>query len=218
MTSVLVCQHGFSDIDCTCWRSGGTVTQQWLVGMFLNSDCFLASHFPNKNDLTLSTSLSSWPQLQSGADSAMGQLPCSSSARTMSTDHAGDIQISRATTQPEQPQNSDSVAWRSLDSAEQPTVICRDREEDVGAGKRKPSSPEGGVRQPTLPPPSGRTERWAQEEELRQASSGTGVGVVPNADGYMIQERHQSEDRSLNGGKSQTKHDCPLLLFQHTKP
>ncbi|KAM9827737.1 supervillin a [Neosynchiropus ocellatus] len=101
-------------------------------------------------------------QLHNGA---APQVPASSGLKegsTVSTDHAGDIQITRAAAQIAA---NHQELWRSLDSALQQGSAHQGEEgSEFGAGKRKLPSPESAVRQPVMPPPqSGRQRR---EEEL----------------------------------------------------
>ncbi|CAJ1081914.1 supervillin a isoform X7 [Xyrichtys novacula] len=120
-------------------------------------------------------------QLQNG--SASGHLPASSSSSsalkpggTVSTDHAGDIHITRAAPRVEpvppssdRPCHPDGPAWRSLESSDH----YRSRALSLGeeganpeGGKRKLPSPEGAVRQAALPQPqTGRERREEREEE-----------------------------------------------------
>uniref|UniRef100_A0A3B4X6I9 Supervillin a n=1 Tax=Seriola lalandi dorsalis TaxID=1841481 RepID=A0A3B4X6I9_SERLL len=103
-----------------------------------------------------------------GAGSRFGHLPSSSSASaltaggTVSTDHAGDIHITRAPAARVEnlppssdrslpPQHPDGPAWMSQDSVDHQRYRSLPQGEDLGGGKRKLPSPEGSVRQATLP-------------------------------------------------------------------
>uniref|UniRef100_A0AAQ5YWY6 HP domain-containing protein n=1 Tax=Amphiprion ocellaris TaxID=80972 RepID=A0AAQ5YWY6_AMPOC len=108
-------------------------------------------------------------QLQNGAGSYFGPLPSSSSSSTLkaggtvSTDHAGDIHITRATAHVDPippssdrslpPHHTDSPAWRSQDASDHHRYQLLSQGEDradLGGGKRRLPSPEGVVRQAAL--------------------------------------------------------------------
>ncbi|XP_053715034.1 supervillin a isoform X2 [Synchiropus splendidus] len=132
-------------------------------------------------------------QLHNGA---APQVPSSSSAlkegSTVSTDHAGDIHITRAAAQLAA---NHQELWRSLDSAlQQGTLHQGEDGSEFGAGKRKLPSPERAVRQPVMPPPqSGRQRR---EEEL------TGRADERGSERPQREEDHHSErqrSRTISG-------------------
>nr|XP_046226652.1 supervillin a isoform X11 [Scatophagus argus] len=144
-------------------------------------------------------------QLQNGTGSRFGQLPTSSSSAlraggTVSTDHAGDIHLTRATAQVEAllPSNSDlslpthhpdGLTWRSQDSVDHQRYRIAAQEADVadvGGGKRKLPSPEGAVRQAALPQPqTGRERRGQDEEEEEQQQLTRQGGAVQSSESHM---------------------------------
>uniref|UniRef100_A0A3Q1J9R6 HP domain-containing protein n=1 Tax=Anabas testudineus TaxID=64144 RepID=A0A3Q1J9R6_ANATE len=127
-------------------------------------------------------------QLQNGTASQFGDFPSSSSSSalraggTVSTDHAGDIHITRAPTRAEHlPPSSDrslaprhprDMTIRSQDSVDHQryrVVPLGEDGVDLGAGKRKLPSPDGSVRQTALPQPlTGRERSREEEEEVEQ--------------------------------------------------
>ncbi|XP_034561839.1 supervillin a isoform X2 [Notolabrus celidotus] len=133
-------------------------------------------------------------QLQNGAASGNGHLSTSLSSSalkpggTVSTDHAGDIHITRAaprveslppcSERPLPPRHPDGPASRSQEP--QPTDHRRARALSQGeeganleGGRRKQPSPEGAVRQAALPQPqTGRERREEREEEQQFAREG----------------------------------------------
>ncbi|XP_034717765.1 supervillin a isoform X12 [Etheostoma cragini] len=139
-------------------------------------------------------------QLQNGTSSRLGPLPTSSSSSsalregTVSTDHAGDIHITRAAAriQPVTPSadsslpahHPDTPPWRSLNSTDHQGEDGADQ----GPGKRKLPSPEGAVRQVALPQPlTGRERREKEEEEW--LIRGWGDRAVQSSESHMRQER-----------------------------
>ncbi|KAL7373783.1 hypothetical protein ABVT39_014359 [Epinephelus coioides] len=131
-------------------------------------------------------------QLQNGTGSRYGDPPTSSSPSalregTVSTDHAGDIHITRAPSSDRAlpPRHPDGPAWRSLgeDVA------------DLGGGKRKLPSPEAAVRQAALPQPqTGRDRREVEEEEeegQQWQTRGWGDKAVQSSERHMLQERQE---------------------------
>ncbi|XP_049913263.1 supervillin a isoform X4 [Epinephelus moara] len=131
-------------------------------------------------------------QLQNGTGSRYGDPPTSSSPSalregTVSTDHAGDIHITRAPSSDRAlpPRHPDGPVWRSLgeDVA------------DLGGGKRKLPSPEAAVRQAALPQPqTGRERREVEEEEeegQQWQTRGWGDKAVQSSERHMLQERQE---------------------------
>ncbi|KAJ4925479.1 hypothetical protein JOQ06_018209, partial [Pogonophryne albipinna] len=126
-------------------------------------------------------------QLHNGTGSRLPTSSSSSALRegTVSTDHAGDIHITRAAVRVEPlppssdrslpPHNPDAPSWRSqevTDHQRYQNVPQREAGTDLGGGKRKLPSPEGVVRQAALPQP----QRW---------------GDVQSSESYMLQERQE---------------------------
>lgn len=110
------------------------------------------------------------PQLQNGPDSQVGPFPMGSSTLTggtISSEHAGDIHI------PSHPTASNTLSqhvgplWTSGESEDPSSVLMFTQEQDLGRGKRKLPSPEGRVRQSSLPQP-GKERRWQEEGEEEQ--------------------------------------------------
>ncbi|XP_029002852.1 supervillin a isoform X5 [Betta splendens] len=135
-----------------------------------------SSDVDNRDEQELCDSPVELLHLQNGT----GHFPSSSSSSplraggTVSTDHAGDIHITRAQARVEHPppcsdrslppRHPDCPTTWSQDAAHQ-----RLQEEDgvdVGAGKRKIPSPEGSVRQAAPSQPLTGRERRAEEEEV----------------------------------------------------
>uniref|UniRef100_A0A3Q3GYT7 Supervillin a n=1 Tax=Labrus bergylta TaxID=56723 RepID=A0A3Q3GYT7_9LABR len=118
-------------------------------------------------------------QLQNGTSSGYRHLPTSSSASvlkaggTVSTDHAGDIHITRAAprVEPLPPRQPDVPALRpqeSTDHQRSRTLSVGEDGANLGGGKRKLPSPERAVRQAPLPQPqTGGESREEGEEEQR---------------------------------------------------
>uniref|UniRef100_A0A665V9X4 Supervillin a n=1 Tax=Echeneis naucrates TaxID=173247 RepID=A0A665V9X4_ECHNA len=129
-------------------------------------------------------------QLQNGTGSRFGHLPSSSTSpalregSTVSTDHAGDIHITRA---PAQVKNLPPCSDRNLPREEERA--------DLGRGKRKLPSPEGSVRQAALPQPESGREgirgEGEDEEELRLSRS---AGVFQSSDSHMLLDRQEQRD------------------------
>ncbi|XP_050922909.1 supervillin a [Lates calcarifer] len=150
-------------------------------------------------------------QLQNGTGSRFGHLPSSSSSSalraggTVSTDHAGDIHITRAPAQVENlppssdrslpPRHPDDQAWRSQDHQRYRNLPQREDGADLGGGKRKLPSPEGAVRQAALPQPQTGRERSGEVEEVeeveQQLSRGRGEGAVQSSESHMLLERQE---------------------------
>ncbi|KAM9337647.1 supervillin a isoform 5-T5 [Symphorus nematophorus] len=150
-------------------------------------------------------------QLQNGTGSRYGHLPTSSSSSsalraggTVSTDHAGDIHITRAAPRVEPlpqsssdtslpPRHPDGPTWRSQDAVDHQRYRVAPQEEDrgdLGGGKRKLPSPEGAVRQAALPQPqTGRERRGENEEEEQQQQWLTRQGgAVQSSESHTLQE------------------------------
>ncbi|XP_044032501.1 supervillin a isoform X4 [Siniperca chuatsi] len=147
-------------------------------------------------------------QLQNGTGSRFLRTLSSSSALkaggTVSTDHAGDIHITRAAARVEPlPPSSDrslptrhpdGPALRSQDSVyHQRYRIFPQGEDgaDLGGGKRKLPSPEGAVRQAALPQP-GIERRGEEEEEEQRLARGGGDRAVESSESHMLQERQEA--------------------------
>ncbi|XP_078136477.1 supervillin a isoform X2 [Sander vitreus] len=148
-------------------------------------------------------------QLQNGTGSRLGPLPTSSSSSssalregTVSTDHAGDIHITRAAAQVQPlppstdrslpPHHLDGPPWRSPDSADHQRyqILPQGADgADRGPGKRKLPSPEGAVRQAALPQPLTGRERRGEEEEEEWLARGWGDRAVQSSESHMRQER-----------------------------
>lgn len=152
-------------------------------------------------------------QLQNSTGSRFGQVPTSSSSSalraggTVSTDHAGDIHITRAAAQVEPlppsserslpPRHPDGPAWRSQDSVDHQRYRIFTQGEDradLGGGKRKLPSPEGAVRQAALTQPQTgrerrREEEDKEEEEEQQLATGRrGDRAMQSSESQMLQE------------------------------
>lgn len=136
------------------------------------------------------------PQLQNGPDCQLGPSPTSSSALrtggTVSTEHAGDIHIPSRPTASNTLCQHDGPRWRSRDSLDPQSAAMFAQERDVGGGKRKLPSPEGGTRQSALPQPQIGKGRWWQEEEEQGLSREEGVGHM--SENYINQEKRQNQD------------------------
>ncbi|XP_031154105.1 supervillin a isoform X7 [Sander lucioperca] len=153
-------------------------------------------------------------QLQNGTGSRLGPFPTSSSSSssalregTVSTDHAGDIHITRAAARVQPlppsadrslpPHHPEGPPWRSPDSADHQRYQILPQGEDGadrGPGKRKLPSPEGAVRQAALPQPlTGRERRGEEEEEEEEEEEwlarGWGDRAVQSSESHMRQER-----------------------------
>ncbi|XP_076617469.1 supervillin a isoform X1 [Chaetodon auriga] len=149
-------------------------------------------------------------QLQNGTGSRFEHLPASSSSSalraggTVSTDHAGDIHITRAAPRLEPlpppssdmslpPRHPDGPACRSQDSVDHQRHRIFPEEEDradLGGGKRKLPSPQGAVRQAALPQPqTGRERRGEDEEDEEEQQWLTRQGgAVQSSKSHMLQE------------------------------
>uniref|UniRef100_A0A668ANC2 Supervillin a n=2 Tax=Myripristis murdjan TaxID=586833 RepID=A0A668ANC2_9TELE len=146
-------------------------------------------------------------QLQNGAGSRFGHLSSSSSSSalrpggTVSTDHAGDIHLTRvgAPAEPRDPprhpspltQPTEGPVWRSLASSDHQAHIIQGEEADLGGGKRKLPSPEGAARQGGLPQPRAGRERREEEEEEQWLARGRGDGAVWSSDSQTLQKRQE---------------------------
>ncbi|XP_029314118.1 supervillin a [Cottoperca gobio] len=124
--------------------------------------------------------------LQNGAGSRFRHIPNESSPTalredTVSTDHAGDIHITRAAArvEPLPPKSDrslpthhpDGPSRRSQDAADHQRYQIFPHGEDcadLGGGKRKLPSPEGAVRQAALPQPQTGRERREEEEVVEE--------------------------------------------------
>ncbi|XP_069368623.1 supervillin a isoform X23 [Paralichthys olivaceus] len=148
-------------------------------------------------------------QIQNGTGSQADHLPSSSSSAlragsTVSTDHAGDIHITRA---PACLQNHPPSSDRSLPPhpADGPALHPQDSGDhqkhrnlpqgdvrvDLGGGKRKLPSPERGVRQLALPQP-GRERRREEEQEVEQRlTRARAEGAVQSSESHMLLERQE---------------------------
>ncbi|XP_067342023.1 supervillin a isoform X14 [Channa argus] len=147
-------------------------------------------------------------QLQNGTGSQFGHTPSSSSCAlraggTLSSDHAGDIHITTAPARVEHlppshdrslpPRQPDGLASMSHDQKYQ--ILPQEEDQvDVGGGKRKLPSPEGSVKQATLPQPlTGREWKGEEKEEEveQQLSRGRGEGTAQSSEFHMLQERQE---------------------------
>ncbi|XP_070784604.1 supervillin a [Enoplosus armatus] len=141
-------------------------------------------------------------QLQNGTGCQFGHLPTSSSSSssalragsTVSTDHAGDIHITRAAArvEPLPPSSDRPLPPRHPDGPAEDGA-------DLGGGKRKLPSPEGAVRQASLPQPQtgrerrrGEEEEEEEEEEEQWLARGEGGKVVLSSESHMLQERQEA--------------------------
>ncbi|XP_033964128.1 supervillin a isoform X15 [Pseudochaenichthys georgianus] len=147
-------------------------------------------------------------QLHNGTGSRLPTSSSSSALRegTVSTDHAGDIHITRAAARIEPlptrsdrslpPHNPDAPSWRSqevTDHQRYQNVPQGEAGTDLGVGKRKLPSPEGVVRQAALPQPQSGRERREEvvvEKGEEQWPAG-GWGDVQSSESYMLQERQE---------------------------
>ncbi|XP_010777983.1 supervillin a isoform X16 [Notothenia coriiceps] len=146
-------------------------------------------------------------QLHNGTGSRLPASSSSSALResTVSTDHAGDIHITRAAARVEPlPPSSDrslpphhphAPSWRSQEVTDHQRYQNVPRGEagtDLGGGKRKLPSPEGVVRQAALPhPQSGRERREEVVEKGEEQWPAGGWGDVQSSESYMLQERQE---------------------------
>lgn len=147
---------------------------------------------------------------------------------TVSTDHAGEIHITRASAPSScdrflPPRNQDGPTWRAPDFSDHHRYQILPQggggdAADLGGGKRKLPSPEGAVRQAALPQPQTGRERRGEEEweEQRQLSRGREDGAAQISESHMIQERQEQKGylreeghfsdipkiRAISGGKN----------------
>ncbi|XP_073344609.1 supervillin a isoform X2 [Pagrus major] len=153
-------------------------------------------------------------QLQNGTGSQFGHLPTSSSSSalraggTVSTDHAGDIHLTRAVPRVEPlptstsdtslpPRHTEGPTWRSQDHQKYKVFPHEEDRADLCGGKRKLPSPEGVVRQAALPQPHTGKERRAEEEQEEEEEEQrwlTRRGVaVQSSESHMLQEWQREE-------------------------
>ncbi|XP_038579817.1 supervillin a isoform X15 [Micropterus salmoides] len=169
-----------------------------------------ASDIDVRDELELCDSPVEHLQLHNGTGSRFGHIHTSSSSSalragsTVSTDHAGDIHITRAAARVEPlPTSSGSslpprhdLALMSQDSVDQQrSGIFSHREDgaDLGGGKRKLYSPEGVVRQAALPQPQTGRERSGEEEEEEQwLARGEGDRAMQSSESHMVQARQEA--------------------------
>ncbi|KAM3860774.1 LOW QUALITY PROTEIN: supervillin-like [Diretmus argenteus] len=160
-------------------------------------------------------------QLQNGSGSRFSQLPSSSSSSssalrpggTVSTDHAGDIHLTRVGAQADRPlsprhlspvtQPTEGPGWRSLGSVDHQNqshqaragrAIPQGEEAHLGGVKRKLSSPERTARQAVLSQPQTGRERGEEEEEeeeQQQLARGWGDGAVQGSESQTLRERQE---------------------------
>lgn len=138
------------------------------------------------------------PQLQNGPDSQLGPFPMCSSALTggtVSSEHAGDIHI------PSHPTASNTLSqhvgplWTSRESVDPSGVLMFTQEQDLGRGKRKLPSPEGRVRQSSLPQPqTGKERRWQEEGEEEQQRWRREGGFGQMSENCLNSETAQNQD------------------------
>ncbi|CAB1430805.1 unnamed protein product [Pleuronectes platessa] len=152
-------------------------------------------------------------QLQNGTGSRSDHLRSSSpssalrAGSTVSTDHAGDIHITRA---PDRLENLPSSSDRSLPphQADGPALRPQDSGDhlkhrnlpqgevrvDLGGGKRKLPSPERAVRQFALPQPGRERRREEEEEEeveQQRLTRARAEGAVQSPESHMLLERQE---------------------------
>ncbi|XP_060920614.1 supervillin a isoform X17 [Labrus mixtus] len=161
-------------------------------------------------------------QLQNGTSSGYRHLPTSSSASalkaggTVSTDHAGDIHITRAaprveplppsSDRPLPPRQPDVPALRSQESTDHQrsrTLSVGEDGANLGGGKRKLPSPERAVRQAPLPQPQTGRERREEGEEEQRLTTWGGERAVQSSDSRMFHEWQESYQREGNYTDSQ---------------
>ncbi|XP_077953125.1 supervillin a isoform X4 [Gasterosteus aculeatus] len=160
-------------------------------------------------------------QLQNGPASRFGNLPASSSSSsaqrggTVSTDHAGDIHLTRAAAgaqvEPLLP-SFEGPSRRSRDPADHQRCQMLPRGKDgpdLGGGKRKLSSPEGAVRQAALPQPqTGGKRREVDEEEVGeeeeewQLAKGWGDTAMQSSESPMILEQQETHAQYADSQRS----------------
>ncbi|XP_039983335.1 supervillin a isoform X4 [Xiphias gladius] len=173
-----------------------------------------SSDMDNRDEQELCDSPVEQIQLQNGTGSRFGHFPSSSSSSalraegTVSTDHAGDIHITRASAQFENlppsferflpPCHPDGQALRSQEFVDHQRYRILPHEEDgadLGGGKRKLPSPEGAFRQATQPQPQTGRERREGGGELEEVeqwlSRGRAEGAVQSSESHMLLERQE---------------------------
>uniref|UniRef100_A0A3P9M150 Supervillin a n=1 Tax=Oryzias latipes TaxID=8090 RepID=A0A3P9M150_ORYLA len=125
--------------------------------------------------------------------------PSPSSVRaggTVSTDHAGDIHITKAQEEPTPPSND--------------KPLLPNHTADLSAGKRKLPSPERAARQTALPQPLSGRERWReQEEEEREEpqwpAKEEDEGALESLESHKLQEK-QEQRGFLREGRHTERH------------
>ncbi|XP_037135474.1 supervillin a isoform X11 [Syngnathus acus] len=130
-------------------------------------------------------------QLHNDAGSQFEHLP-SSRGGTLSTDHAGDIHVTRAAVEANPPS---APGPRPHDHQTQPYRASRHAEDETeqAGGKRKLPSPEREVRQAAPPHPhAGRERREEEEEQWR--SRGRLDEAMLNSDHHMLIERQEQKN------------------------
>ncbi|XP_036934827.1 supervillin a isoform X6 [Acanthopagrus latus] len=156
-------------------------------------------------------------QLQNGTGSQFRHLPASSSSSdlraggTVSTDHAGDIHLTRGEPRDEllptstsdtslPPRQPEGPTWRSQDHQKYRVFPQEEDRADLCGGKRKLPSPEGVVRQANLPQPHTGKERRAEEEQQQEEEEEeeqwwvTRQGAaVQSSESHMLQEWQREE-------------------------
>ncbi|KAK5850017.1 hypothetical protein PBY51_014303 [Eleginops maclovinus] len=147
-------------------------------------------------------------QLHNGTSSRIPTSSSSSALRegTLSTDHAGDIHITRAAARVDPlppssdqsfpPHHTDTPSWRSqevTDHQRYQNVPQGDAGTDLGVGKRKLPSPEGAVRQAALAQPQSGRERREEVvvEKGEEQWPARGWGDMQSSESYMLQERQE---------------------------
>lgn len=149
-------------------------------------------------------------QLQNGPDSQFGPFPMFSSALTggtVSTEHAGDIHIPSHPTASNTLYQHDGPLRTSGESVDAPSSLMFAEEQDVGRGKRKLPSPEGRVRQSSLPQPqTGKERSWQEEGEEEQQRWRREGGVRQMSENCIKQEKGQNQDPQQSSlGKNRVK-------------
>ena len=206
-----------------CSESG----RRWLVSVILSIlfvcafclTCFSASVANCDPLLSFSVCLPV-TQLQNGTGSQFRHLPASSSSSdlraggTVSTDHAGDIHLTRGEPRDEllptstsdtslPPRQPEGPTWRSQDHQKYRVFPQEEDRADLCGGKRKLPSPEGVVRQANLPQPHTGKERRAEEEQQEEEEEEeeeeeqwwvTRQGAaVQSSESHMLQEWQREE-------------------------
>lgn len=116
---------------------------------------------------------------------------------TVSTEHAGDIHIPSHPTASNTLSQHDGPLRSSRDSVDPQSGPMFAQERDTGRGKRKLPSPEGRVRQNSLPQPQTGKERWqegGEEEEEQRGLSGEGQ----MSENYQKNQDHQQSSLGKN--------------------